>query len=500
MSRSTTTTTRSAALLTAGALILSACAGAESAPSAEAARTAASRTAGGAGAPAPSSPLGGTGSTVEPDAATGPTASASASPSKAPATTSSPAPSKTTTTTGAQLTAPSGSGTTRRVSTTADLVAAIDAAQPGDVIRLAGGTYSGRLTFMTSGTKAAPITIEPDGSGRVTLTASLPMPSCGATGPDENRTVTFVRGASWWTLKGLWIDGGVMLAGQNANLASKWFTERVAMGDWTARRAIPGRGTNDPIAAKNALAKLSQIVGATIVPSDGIALEKVTLTRKGLHARASRYGLVKDSRVLDIACGTGPGIWIGNYSDGWTITGNRIRRIAASTYKHYMQEGIRIGGASSYTVVSGNIVTDLPGDGRAFTTDVDASYNVFSHNTAQNVAIGFNEQQSGWGNAWEYNTVSNYTTAGFSVRMMDNVLKTPSKNTSSYSILMRCNVASGGQDFQAGGMATGALTSNSFGEIQLGSNLRTYYVNAGNTYNGAAVAPPTNPTPSLTGC
>lgn len=499
MSRSTTTA-RSAVLLTVGALILSACAGAESAPSVDAAGTSASRSAGGAGAPAPSTPLGGAGSTVEPDAATSPTDTASASPSKAPATASSPAPSKTPTTTGAQLTAPSGTGTIRRVSTSAQLSAAISAAQPGDVIRVAAGTYSGRLSVMTSGTKAAPITIEPDGAVKVTLTASLPMPSCGATGPDENRTVTFLRGASWWTLKGVSIDGGVMVSARNANLASKWFSGRVAAGDWTSRRAIPGRGTNDPIAAKNALARLSQIVGATIVPSDGITLDAVTLTRKGLHVRASRYGLVRGSRIFDVACGTGPGIWLGNYSDGWTITGNQIGRIASSSYKHYMQEGIRIGGASSYAVVTGNTVTDLPGDGRAFTTDVDSSYNVFSHNTAQNVAIGFNEQMSGWGNVWEYNTVSTYRTAGFSVRMMDNVLKSPSKNSSSYGLLMRCNVASGGKDFQAGGMATGKLTSNSFGEIQLGSNLRAYFVSAGNTYNGAAVVPPTNPTPSLSGC
>lgn len=353
---------------------------------------------------------------------------------------------------------------------------------------------------MTSGTKAAPITIEPDGAAKVTLTASLPMPSCRASGPDENRTVTFLRGASWWTLKGISIDGGVMVSAKNANLASKWFSGRVSAGDWTSRRAIPGRGTNDPLAAKNALARLSQIVGGTIVPSDGITLDGVTMTRKGLHVRASRYGLVRGSRIFDIACGTGPGIWLGNYSDGWTITGNQIGRIASSSYKHYMQEGIRIGGASSYAVVTDNTVTDLPGDGRAFTTDVDSSYNVFSHNTAQNVAIGFNEQMSGWGNVWEYNTVSNYRTAGFSVRMMDNVLKSPSKNSSSHGLLMRCNVASGGKDFQAGGMATGKITSNSFGEIELGKNLRTYFVSAGNTFNGAAVVPPTNPAPSLRGC
>ncbi|MBK9725726.1 MAG: chondroitinase-B domain-containing protein [Dermatophilaceae bacterium] len=386
------------------------------------------------------------------------------------------------------------------VQTSDELGTAIANAKPGDVIALAAGTYSGRITIKGSGTKAAPITIEAEGSGPVTLTASLPMPPCGASGPDENRTVTFIRGASWWTLRGVTISGGVMVAGVNANLSSRWFTSKVAAGDWASRRAIPGRGVNDPTAAVGALVEVSRIVGATIIPSDGITLDGVTVTRKGVHSRASRYGTIRNSTIQDIACGTGPGIWLGNYSDGWTITGTTVRRVAASTLSHYMQEGIRIGGASNYNLVSGNTVSDLPGDGRAFTTDVDASFNVFRANQASGVAIGYNEQASGWGNIWEYNTVSQYRKAGFSVRMKDNVLSNPSRNTSSYDILVRCNVASGSNDFQAGGMASGDIASNGFGEMSLGSSLRSYYVKVGNTFNGKAEVPPASPTPSTAGC
>ncbi len=37
--------------------------------------------------------------------------------------------------------------------------------------------------------------------------------------------------------------------------------------------------------------------------------------------------------------------------------------------KHYMQEGIRVDNGSNYNVIDRNRISDLPGDGRAFTTD-----------------------------------------------------------------------------------------------------------------------------------
>ena len=412
------------------------------------------------------------------------------------------APSATPTTSGAsQVTTPTGSGIKRPVSSYAGLLAAISAARPGDVISLAPGTYVGTVPIKgISGTPSAPITIEPAGTGAVTLRANLPMPSCGASGPDENRTITFASGSSWWTLRGLNIQGGVMVAGKGASAAQRWLTSKVNAKDYSARRAIPGRGVNDPVAARSALASLSRIVGEHIVPSDGITFDGDVISVKGIHSRASRYGVIRSSAIRDIACGTGPAVWLGNYSDGWTISGNTVTKVAASTASHYMQEGIRIGGASNYNLVSGNLITDLPGDGRAFTTDVDSSYNTFRGNAASGVAIGFNEQMSGWGNRWEGNRASDYRTAGFSIRMMDGTLSAPSRHSSSYDVVMRCNAAIGAKDFQAGGMANGVLGPNSFTEIDLSNNLRKYFVAANNLFNGAKVVPAPVVSPTLAGC
>ena len=57
---------------------------------------------------------------------------------------------------------------------------------------------------------------------------------------------------------------------------------------------------------------------------------------------------------------------------------------------------------------------DLPGDGRAFNTDVDGGFNLFQNNIATNVAIGFSDQMAGWGNTWVGNRASKYRTCSAS--------------------------------------------------------------------------------------
>ena len=387
------------------------------------------------------------------------------------------------------------------VSTQRQLVAAVAAASPGTTISLNRGTYNGGLLIRTSGSRLHPIVIEPAGNGPVTLTANLPMPPCNASSPDTNRTVLLTNGASYWTLRGLTINGGIYISGYNALKAHLWFASRINSRNWQARRAVPGRGTDNPAAARNAIPYLAKQIGARLRPSDGITIAHDVITRKGIQVTMGRYGRIQSTRITNIACGTGPGIWFGTYSDGWTISGNVVSRVANSTRAHYMQEGIRIDGASDYNVIENNVVFNLPGDGRAITTDQDASYDTFTHNRAQQVSIGFNDEMSGWGNQWTYNTVTGYRAVGFAFRMMDNRLRQPSMDTSTFRATVRCNSASGtGEDLQMGASRQSHFTSNAFQTIDLGKYLRSYWSGQGNTWNGSHRPPAPRGPGNLKGC
>lgn len=385
---------------------------------------------------------------------------------------------------------PAGTTRTVPVSTTSQLKTAIAAATPGTALLLHAGTYTGPFYLERSGKAGAPISILPFGDGPVTLTASLPMPSCSTTGPDINRTVRFRNGASYWVLQGLAIKGGVYIPGQGVQQAYNWMQQFVRNGDWRTLRAVPGRGTNDRAAAAKAISYVASRSRSTLRPIDGVQLIGNTITRKGVHVTMSRYGTIRNNTITDVACGVGPGIWFGTYSDGWSVTGNKISRIAASSVKHYMQEGIRVDTGSNYNLIDGNTVSDLPGDGRAFTTDVTASYNTFTHNTASNVAIGLNDQMAGWGNLWAHNTVTGYRSAGIAFRMMDAPLKTPSMATSTYASTVSCNTVSGtGSGLQIGAMIKSSVKDNKLPSIKLGPNVASYWAAQGNTFNGKAVAP-----------
>ncbi|RKT78453.1 parallel beta helix pectate lyase-like protein [Terracoccus luteus] len=378
---------------------------------------------------------------------------------------------------------------TQLVSSTTGLQVAIKGAVPGDVIRLAGGTYTGPFTIKSSGTASAPITITSAGTGEVRLTANLRMPSCGATSPDPNRTIRFLAGASYWNIDGLSIRGGIMIMGGNAGNVRQWLNRNDE--NWQARRAVPGRDSYDPSGILASTDYLQRATGAALRPSIGIRITNNDLSLKGVHSAMNKNGVVSRNEIHDIACGTGPGLWLGTFSDGWQVTDNTVHDIAPSAWKHYMQEGIRVGGSSAYNTVTGNTVYNLPGDGRAFTTDEDGSWNTFSDNTARNVAIGFNDQMSGWGNQWTNNRVDTFRTAGISLRAMDAKLTKPSLNSSPKGAVIACNVVSGGRVvFQAGAMMDSTVRGNGFdGEVQLSSNLRSYFGSAGNTWDGSSRPP-----------
>ncbi|HET7475018.1 MAG TPA: chondroitinase-B domain-containing protein [Dermatophilaceae bacterium] len=385
------------------------------------------------------------------------------------------------------------------VSTITQLQDAIKSAAPGTVIKLKSGTYNGVLNIQRSGTAALPITLTNNGDGPVTLTASLRMPSCGASSPDPNRTITFGSGASYWTITGLNIRGGIMIMGGNAGKVRHWLNTKSL--DWQARRAVPGRGSYNPTGIDSSTPYLQNKVGVPLRPSYGIKIVNNDLSLKGIHSAMNKRGVIAGNQIHDIACGVGPGVWLGSYSDGWQLTGNTVHDIAQSTFKHYMQEGIRIGGSSAYNTVSGNTIYNLPGDGRAFTTDEDGSWNTFTKNTARNVAIGFNDQMSGWGNFWTYNTVTTFRTSGFGFRMKDAGLKLPSMNSSTNKSTISCNTATGGKiSLQAGAMMDSTFNRNAFTEVQLSPNLRNYWTSQGDMWNGSTKPPAQFVNSFTTGC
>ncbi len=384
---------------------------------------------------------------------------------------------------------------------------AVDVASPGTTIQVHAGTYVGQVKIRTSGSASAPITLTNAGDGAVTLTSSPPSVSCGSRQPAGNRTITISGGADYWTISGLKIVNGIYSNGKGDYSAYTWHANLVKAHNWSARRAAPGRGTNDPVGSKTKLVPYLKTVtrDASLDPSDGLRITGNTITGRGIHASFSRFGTISGNEIGNISCGTGPGIWLITYSDGWTLSGNRVHDVAASTASHFMQEGIRVGSASNYNTITGNTVYNLPGDGRAVNTDVDSSYNTVKGNTASNVAIGFAEQMSGWGNLWTRNTVTSFRTYGFAVRLKDGKLASPSLDTSSNHVTMSCNVARSpvgtARSLGVGALNDGTFSANSFTTVMLSRSARNYWTRTSSTWNGSSIPPaPVLPAQAAAGC
>jgi len=383
---------------------------------------------------------------------------------------------------------------------TGTLQALVDIAQPGDHIQLHTGTYVGQVVINHSGTAAAPITIEPYGDGPVTLTASFPVEPCNNTKPASARTIYSTGGADYWTIQGLNIVNGIWVSGEGYDVAQPWFKNLAEIGDWQTRRALPGRGVNDRVAARNIYTALSEKLSAPMDPAEGWRLLNNDVSGRGIHGTLTRDGELGGNTIHDVACGIGPAIWLTTYSDFWKVHHNRVTSVAPSTYKHYMQEGIRLGSASAYNVVEYNSAYDLPGDGRGFTTDIDASWNIFRYNSAARAQMGYNDQQSGWGNQWVYNTADAMRGTGFAFRGLDASLTAPSMNSTTYRSYVKCNqVTNSYRALTAGGLNQTRFVNNTFPRIALSVNLRSYWAAYGNTWNGSTTPPPNYPKPPAAG-
>jgi len=377
---------------------------------------------------------------------------------------------------------------------TGSLQAAVDAAGPGDVIALHTGTYVGQILIRHSGTATAPITIRPAGDGPVTVTSSSPAPACNAMSPVVFRTFRILDGNDYWTIQGLRIVDGIWVSGLNGTVPVAWLKDQFRSGDWQTRRSLPGRGSYDPVAARGIYPALSAKVGAPLDPAEGIRIVDNDISGRGVQIILARGGELGGNSIHDIDCGTGPAVWVNSYTDFWHVHDNTVTNVAASTYRHYMQEGIRTGSASAYNVVEDNLISDLPGDGRGITTDIDASWNTFSHNTVARAEIGFNDQASGWGNHWLFNSVDEARGTGFAFRGVDAKFVKPSLNSSTYRAYVECNrISRSTVSMTAGALIESTFVNNYFSRVGLGSNLANYWTSAGNIWNGSSAVPPQTP-------
>lgn len=378
---------------------------------------------------------------------------------------------------------------------------AVDRASPGDVLLLHAGTYTGQVFITTSGTAAAQITIRPFGDGAVTVSSSFETADCAATQPNVHRTFMLRDGVDYWSIEGLRIVGGIWVSGTNFAVPAAWIkTQAKKTKDWQTRRSLPGRGyvghrtaVPDPVAAPKIYQALSELLGVTVDPATGIGVVGNDISGRGIHVATANQGQIRDNRIHDVDCGIGPGIWLNTYSDFWEITGNTVSRVASSTWLHYMQEGIRTGTASSYNLIAHNAVSDLPGDGRGITTDIDASFNRFESNTVNDVAIGLNDQESGWGNTWSRNLVVDSRGPSMVFRGADARLRAPSLNSSTLQATVACNVADGGGGMTAGALMSSTFTNNTFHHVHLAANLARYWSAYDNVWNGSTAVPPAFP-------
>ncbi len=287
---------------------------------------------------------------------------------------------------------------------------------------------------------------------------------------------------------------GIWLSGTNSNVVASWFHDKARTKDWQTRRSLPGRGSNDPVAAEGIYAASTAQVAVPVDPAEGWKILDNDISGRGVHGTVTRAGELAGNTIHDVECGVGPGVWLTTYSDSWAVHDNNVSRIAVSTYRHYMQEGIRFGSASSYNVVERNVVSDLPGDGRGITTDIDASYNLFRDNSVLRTQMGFNDQQSGWENQWLYNTADSIRGPAFAFRGADARLVAPSFNSSTYRAYVECNrVTNSVRPMTAGALMESTFLNNYFNKVTLSANLKTYWTQYNNRWNGSTELPPSSP-------
>jgi hypothetical protein len=196
--------------------------------------------------------------------------------------------------------------------------------------------------------------------------------------------------------------------------------------------------------------------------------------------------------VFDIDCGTGAGILLGTFSDGWEISGNHVHDMAASQ-KHWMSEGIRLAAASMYNTIDDNVVERLGGPGRGITTDMYSGWNVISDNRVTRADQGFSEEYGAWGNKWLRNVSRDNRQFGFNLYARGASLASPDELTPKF-IRMSCNQSvSNPLGLNIGWSLASTYENNDFQSVRVGDTARSRWRVNDNTWDGDDQPPPAHP-------
>ncbi len=361
---------------------------------------------------------------------------------------------------------------------------AVDVAAPGDSILVHAGTYPEVVVIQRSGTATQRIRLLAAGDGEAVLKPSLKPRSCDETTPTRDRAIQILSGQDYWTIRGLTIVGGILVSGSNTS----------SLDDYIRDRTLPGRGSYDPAAAATLLPKLG------VDPADGIRIAENKITGRGILTNGARYGRIRANEVHHVDCGTGSGVWLSRFSDGWIVRDNYVHHIPVSEH-HPMSEGIRQGSSSDYNLVQNNLVEDLGfngsgtgvQNGRGITSDTFSSWNVIRFNTVRRGDQGLNEQSAGWGNQWLNNRTESNRRYGFNISGSDGQKTEPDDRVPAM-VVVRCTVASGNRDdLSIGAVQEATFTTNAFPTVDLNPRLESYWAEVGNTWDGSSIPPPENP-------
>ncbi len=362
---------------------------------------------------------------------------------------------------------------------------AVETAEPGDSILVHAGVYREVVVIRKSGRADERIRLLAAGDGEAVLKPSLKARSCDESTPTRDRAIQILDGNDYWTIRGLTIVGGILVSGSNTS----------SLDDYIRDRKLPGRGVYDPVAAGTLLEKLG---------SDGadyIRIAENKITGRGILTNAARYGRVRANEIFDIECGTGSGVWLSRFSDGWVVRDNYVHDIPASEH-HPMSEGIRQGSSSDYNMIQNNLVENLGieggGDGvkqgRGVTSDTFSSWNVMRYNTVRRADQGLNEQSAGWGNQWLNNRTESIRRYGMNISGSDGQKTEPDDRVPAM-VVVRCTVASssGIADLSIGAVQEATFTTNAFPLVDLNPRLESYWKEVGNTWDGSSIPPPERP-------
>ncbi|MFI9381789.1 right-handed parallel beta-helix repeat-containing protein [Kutzneria sp. NPDC052558] len=265
---------------------------------------------------------------------------------------------------------------TINVSNSAQLIAALKAAKPGDTIQLADGDYGDQFVATTPGAASAPITLV--GGPKAVLHDPKFTPGDTDCPSGQTGYGLWLQGASYWNLKGFTVT--------------------------TSKKGIV-------------------LDGATHVTIDGVSVHDIGY--EAVHFRkSSAYGVIKNSTIYNTGLeqpGYGEGVYLGSANSNWECygatpstpdAGNYIQVLNNKIGPNVAAEGIDVKEGTHDGVISGNTLdgtgekNENSGDS---TIDVKGDKYTITGNTVRNGYLDGIQLHNVWGKTGCGTTFSNNT-------------------------------------------------------------------------------------------